>query len=262
MRIFLFILLSVVFGTAAHVWAEGDVAIWNNTTQATEREIVAFIGQKTYVEKRNLDQYMDFKLPDGTIINRKIPNRNDRFEARYDILSQVKGTIEADSIDFVAYDHFGRPSFPKFETVLLFLINDDGQWVKMRNFYAVQRTTDGDWAMCGGLGRENYSEEVKKLAASYEEQIQVEPVIFQGEKQDSNNENSKYCSRGTRASNIYKFKEYTSFGPERRRIHCNREMGVPENQTIGIDSRHKSEEKKQIHAACVERLELKEGLVP
>ena len=255
MRRFLIILVTVVFGTAAHVWAEDDVAIWDNTTQATEGEIVAFIGQKTYVEKRNLDQYMDFELPVGTIINRKIPNLSDRFEARYDILSQVKGTIEADSIDFVASDHFGRPS-------LLFLINDDGQWVKMRNFYAVQRTTDGDWAMCGGLERENYSEEVKKLAASYEEQIQVEPVIFQGKKQDPNNENSKYCSKGTRASNIYKYKEYASFGPERRRIHCDREMGVPENHTIGIDSRHKSEEKKQIHAACVERLELKEGLVP
>lgn len=262
MRIFLFILLSVVLGTAAPVWgqdeAQDDAADWDNSTPTTNGTILAFVGKKVSIEKNNLTLTEEIELPDGTMATRIVPRLSDRFEARYEILETIKGSYEEPYIDFVNHDHYGRPTFPKFETVLLFLMNNGGEWVNTsRTFFPVQRTTDGDWAKCGSLVRDDYNEDLKKYAASFEENILVEPIKFLGSETTLSPE---YCTTGTRASNLYKFTEHTRFAPERRRISCNRELGIRDGFNAGTGPLPGAKIEGIKHAACIERLEAEDEL--
>jgi len=255
MRIFLSLLFSL--GCAVQAAAQ-DVSAWDNSTPTADGTILAFVGKKIFIEKKNIDEYIDFELADGSTIKRKIPRWNDRFETRYKVLDVVEGSYEGASIDFENYDHYGRPTFPKFETVLLFLINDGGEWVNTsRTFFPVQRTSDGDWAKCGNLVRDDYNEDLKKLAASFEEKIFVEPIKFLGSETTFTPE---YCTTGTRAANLYKFQEHTRFAPERRRISCNREIGFSDGSNPGTGSGPNSAIEGQTHAACVKRLKAEEEL--
>ena len=256
MRIFLSLLLSL--SCAVQAAAQDDAADWDNSTPTADGTILAFVGKKIFIEKKNIDEYMDFELADGSTIKRKIPRWNDRFETRYEVLDIVKGSYDGASIDFENYDHYGRPTFPKFETVLLFLMNNGGEWVNTsRTFFPVQRTTDGDWAKCGSLVRDDYNEDLKKYAASFEENILVEPIKFLGSETTLSPE---YCTTGTRASNLYKFTEHTRFAPERRRISCNRELGIRDGFNAGTGPLPGAKIEGIKHAACIERLEAEDEL--
>ena len=236
------------------VWGQDGATDWDNSTQADDFSVIAFVGEKTFVEEREKPQFMDFEMPDGRVVTRKLPAFDTRYEARYSIKDIVHGDYKKESVDFVAYNHYGRPGFPHVNPVLLFLVNYEDEWVHSKYlFYPVRATTDGDWAICGPAASGGHlSEENKTLAASYEEPLGfLEPVkSLDGE----------ICIKGTRAVNLYKFQERIRFGPRHRRVTCNREMGFSDGIVVGTGSHPTAEAEGRTHAACVERLEANSGL--
>lgn len=144
MRIFLFILLSVVLGAAAPVWAQDaaesaavDEAPFDASTLREDGQIIAFVGRKVFVRKvKNQPSRIDHWQPE-------------RYETRYEILTLVSGEYVNKTIDFYI-DSVDPPlEFPKDKTVLIIII--DGP-VTRWNYISekeVHRTTDGDWASCG-----------------------------------------------------------------------------------------------------------------
>jgi hypothetical protein len=69
------------------------------------------------------------------------------FKAKYAILKKVYGSFPADTIEFVAYDHYGTPDFSKFKNVLLFVSADSGTYYHQKYLYNdVYKTKDGHWA--------------------------------------------------------------------------------------------------------------------
>jgi hypothetical protein len=69
------------------------------------------------------------------------------FKAKYVILKKIYGNFPEDTIEFVAYDHYGTPAFSKFRNVLLFVSADSGTYYHQKYMYNdVYKTKDGRWA--------------------------------------------------------------------------------------------------------------------
>jgi len=93
--------------------------------------LFAFVGEKIAVEP----------LP------HKQGSMDNGFKAKYAILQKVYGSFPQDTIEFVAYDHYGTPSFSKFKNVLLYVSADSGTYYHQKYMYNdVFKTKDGRWA--------------------------------------------------------------------------------------------------------------------
>lgn len=253
---FLFIICTVwvfnsVLGTA-YAEMPKDRA-WDNRADEAAGPVIAFVGEKIFVEERNLEETMEFKLPDGRVVTRILPKMSDRYEARYKIIDVIGGDYDGGEIDFEAFDHYGRPSFSKINPVLLFVQKTDKGWGLQQYLTTVVfETTDGDWAMCGGLRTSPWTEKFEPFAKSYEE-----PIGFLTPYEIASGE---LCTSGVRASKIFDFHMKTHFDPQRRRVACNREMGEADAIHVGTGSLPGAAEKKQIHDACMAKLEVDDGL--
>lgn len=69
------------------------------------------------------------------------------FKGRYKILEAVFGSFPHDTIEFVAYDHYGIPEFSKYKHVVLYVSADGGTYFHQKyQFHDVYKTKDGRWA--------------------------------------------------------------------------------------------------------------------
>ncbi len=93
--------------------------------------LFAFVGEKISVEELPHER--------GSMDN--------GFIAKYSILKKVYGSFAEDTIEFVAYDHYGVPPFSKFKNVLLYVSADSGVYYHQKYTYNdVYKTKDGHWA--------------------------------------------------------------------------------------------------------------------
>jgi len=146
----------------------------------------------------------------------------------------------------VAFNHYGRPYFPKVNPVLLFAINYEGKWIHSKYLsYTVHETTDGDWAICGLAVNSSASEPEQTLAAKYEEPI--------GFLKRVKTHDGAPCVSGTRASNLYAFQDRVRFAPNRYRVACNRELGEADNTYFNTMSAPDANLEAKLHTACVIR---------
>jgi hypothetical protein len=107
-------------------------------------KLFVFVGEKIAVEP----------LP------RKGYSMDNSFKAKYVILKKVYGDFIADTIEFVAYDHYGTPAFSKFKNVLLFVSAYKGTYYHQKYMYNnVYKTKDGRWA---GSYTSDYDHEYNK----------------------------------------------------------------------------------------------------
>ena len=107
--------------------------------------LFVFVGEKVLVEPIPTRQY----------------SMDNGFKAKYVILQKVFGDFLSDTIEFVAYDHYGIPPFSKFTNVLLFVSADSGLYYHQKYMYNdVYKAKDGRWA--GTYAWEDYAHENNK----------------------------------------------------------------------------------------------------
>lgn len=93
--------------------------------------LFVFVGEKISVE----------------LLPHRAGSMDDCFKAKYVILEKVYGNFSDDTIEFVAYDHYGTPAFSEFKTVLLYVSADSGTYYHQKYMYNdVYKTKDGRWA--------------------------------------------------------------------------------------------------------------------
>ena len=86
--------------------------------------LFAFIGKKISIEEFNPNQKptkIEFDSITGDSIIRRSYVMDNAFHARYIILQPVFNNLKTDTIDFDVYDHYGRPAWENFESVLLYI---------------------------------------------------------------------------------------------------------------------------------------------
>ncbi|HMR18675.1 MAG TPA: bacterial Ig-like domain-containing protein [Sphingobacterium sp.] len=73
-----------------------------------------------------------------------------KYIARYKVLQTISGRLEADTVSFIVYDHYGTPDFAKYQNVLLFLVEYGDEpnifYHKKYAFTDVYKTKSGKWA--------------------------------------------------------------------------------------------------------------------
>ncbi len=69
------------------------------------------------------------------------------FKAKYRILKNVYGTFKQDTIEFIAYDHYGPPAFSEYKNVLIFVSFQEGEFYHEKyQFFDLYKTKEGKWA--------------------------------------------------------------------------------------------------------------------
>jgi hypothetical protein len=90
------------------------------------------------------------------------------FKAKYLIVQKVFGNFSNDTIEFLAFDHYGIPPFSEYNDALLFVSADSGTYFHQKYQYnAVYQTKDGQWA--GTYAFNDYEHE-------YNKRTKVKPV--------------------------------------------------------------------------------------
>ncbi len=99
-------------------------------------KLLIFVGEKIDVTEMEQDISEDsFALPYA------------KFKAKYKIIEKVCGDYSRNTIEFIVYDHYGRPQFENYKTVLLYVSMYKDTFYHERYLYdALYKTKDGQWA--------------------------------------------------------------------------------------------------------------------
>jgi len=69
------------------------------------------------------------------------------FKAKYKVIKNVFNKYDKDTIEFEAYDHYGKPMFSRYKYVLLFVYKVGDKYYHSKYlFYEVYPTRNGRWA--------------------------------------------------------------------------------------------------------------------
>ncbi|WP_460219321.1 hypothetical protein [Psychroserpens sp. MEBiC05023] len=115
------------------------------------KNLYAFIGKKISVtefdpNENNMRKIIDTITGDTLIRESYVMDRG--FKAKYKVVINVFNDLKSDTIEFLAYDHYGRPTFENYENVLLYisLSKEKGNYYHQKyQFDPVEKSTDGTW---------------------------------------------------------------------------------------------------------------------
>ena len=96
--------------------------------------LFVFVGQKISVNQfdanANYNQPISSEVDSATgetIVRKRSYIMDNAFEAKYKVIQSVFNDLRTDTIVFKAYDHYGRPGFENYSTVLLYISkSEDG----------------------------------------------------------------------------------------------------------------------------------------
>lgn len=94
-----------------------------------------------------------------TLVSKRIYIMDNAYDAKYKVLQSVFNDLKTDTIIFKAYDHYGRPAFEKYSTVLLYISkSEDGTYYfhQKYQFDPLYKTRNNSWTGKNG-------ESVRKL---------------------------------------------------------------------------------------------------
>lgn len=124
----------------------------NKTASGIDGQTIAFVG-----EKISLD-WVDYACPEDRIC------LDSQYHARYRVVELLSGQYGGDTIDFVAFDHYGSPRFGNADPVVLYVYQrGDELYHQKYAFDALHPVKGGGYATCGDPFREYERSQVEKL---------------------------------------------------------------------------------------------------
>lgn len=114
--------------------------------------LYAFIGEKISVTEfdpnENNVTIVGIDSVTGDTIRRVRYVMDEGFKCKYKVIRNIFNQLENDTIEFEAFDHYGRPAFENHEYVILYLSrreNGSGYYHQKYLFDPVQITSEGVW---------------------------------------------------------------------------------------------------------------------
>lgn len=157
------LILIFPFGCKSTSLKKNSEFIMNDATV----NLFAFIGEKISVEEfdpnENNTQIVIDSIAGDTI--RKVTYVMDNgFKTKYRVLKNVFNELKTDTIEFVAFDHYGRPGFEKYGNVILYIsLNEEGQYYQQKyQFDPVKKSWNGTWKGLNGKSIERLFYDRKK----------------------------------------------------------------------------------------------------
>lgn len=133
----------------------------------TKMNLFAFVGEKISIDEFNPNAVQEEKEEIDTITGEKFIRKSfimdNAFRLKYKVLKNLYNDLKIDTVEFVAYDHYGKPSFAEYEKVILYIsksqnneyyvhqkyeyneiyITKDKEWIGLLNFGNVSRIEEG-----------------------------------------------------------------------------------------------------------------------
>lgn len=126
--------------------------------QTKKDSFYIFVGKKIEINEwpqPTSIEYIDTTIVEGdtTISKRKAISMDRRFRAKYKILQKVYGTFKSDTIEFIAFDHYGVPAFSRYKHVMLFVSKVNGRlYHEKYQYFDVYKAKNGRWAGAYSVG--------------------------------------------------------------------------------------------------------------
>lgn len=126
--------------------------------------LYAFIGEKISVTKLERKPSVEWVIGlDGDTAKIENIPFDEIFIARYKVIVNVFNMLQLDTIEFIAYDHYGRPEFEKNEYSLLYLSfsKEDSTFYHQKYQFDDVKKLNGEWERKNGESLEELFE-IKK----------------------------------------------------------------------------------------------------
>lgn len=127
------------------------------SAQTSENRLIVFVGEKISLKEVENPKTIDTIIHQGDTIFKISTPMDSNFVATYKVLQLIYGNYKSDTIEFVAYDHYGIPEFSKFPNVLLYIEKSKEAFYHVKYLFdAIYKTKNGHWA--GGYNAYDYNQ--------------------------------------------------------------------------------------------------------
>lgn len=123
--------------------------------------LYAFIGKKISVTAFDPNENNTETVKDTVFgeVFESVPYIMDyAYSCKYKVIQEVFNELKTDTIDFIAYNHYGRPGFEKYENVILYLSLNEKKnkyYQQKYQFDPLKKTNNKTWK---GLNGESIKE--------------------------------------------------------------------------------------------------------
>ena len=130
--------------------------------------LFAFIGEKisvTEFDPNENNTKIEIDSISGDTIRRVSFSMDNGFKNKYRVIQNVFNDLKKDTIEFVAYDHYGRPAYENYENVMLYisLNKEKGHYYHQKyQFDPVEKTKNGTWKGLKGTSTEKLFKKKKE----------------------------------------------------------------------------------------------------
>jgi len=122
--------------------------------QISRDSLFVFTGKKISIKKvRDFvdnETLIDSIVVNDSVVYVEIPNviQDYKYKGRFKIIDQFEGNLKEKEIEFVLYNHYGKPKLQKSNIYLLFVIKINGEYQLLRYaHHRVYETTNGEYAI-------------------------------------------------------------------------------------------------------------------
>lgn len=127
-------------------------------------DIITFVGTQIFTREapdRPFRAEIDLATGEETIFI----SMDTEWQSRYQILDLISGNYDGETIDFTAFDHYGKPTYSAETGPILLFVHDlpRGRVHNKYNFKRVGRTLQSEWAICGSP----YAEDAENKSYPY-----------------------------------------------------------------------------------------------
>ncbi|MGC5746302.1 hypothetical protein [Chryseobacterium sp. NFX27] len=137
-RIVILALLSTFISCNSSIKASKNISVGNRNDSIN---LYAFIGEKISVEEFNpninnkvIEKEIDEETGDSVSVIRTHFVTDNAFRCKYKVVKNILNNLSNDTIEFLAYDHYGKPSFSEKDSVILYISKN-----KKDNYYFHQK---------------------------------------------------------------------------------------------------------------------------
>ena len=113
--------------------------------------LYAFIGEKISViqfDPNENSERMEIDSITGDTLIFKSWVMDSGFKSKYKVVKNVYNEIQTDTIEFEAYDHYGRPGFENYDNVLLYLSfnKEKNKYYHQKYIFdPIEKDKNGNW---------------------------------------------------------------------------------------------------------------------
>jgi hypothetical protein len=157
------ILIILISCKSTNIKQESEFKISNDSVN-----LYAFIGKKISViqfDPNENSERMEVDSITGDTLIFKSWVMDSGFKNKYKLIQNVYNKLEKDTVEFVAYDHYGRPAFEKYDNVLLYLSYNEEKGIYYHQKYIfdpIEKSKKGIWRGLNGESIEKLFTKQKK----------------------------------------------------------------------------------------------------